>query len=102
VVIDWTNARRGAAAADVALTWLLLAAAQLPLTSLRATAVRVVRAMFTRAFLRHFDRRSVRAALPAVTAWKCEDRNIRPVEADAMRRLAASQSSGGHRNATPR
>jgi len=100
VVIDWTNARRGAAATDVALTWLLLAAAQLPRTGVRAATARIVRASFTRAFLRHFDVDSVRAALAAVAAWKCEDRNMRPAEADAMRRFAASQSSGGHRHAT--
>jgi len=29
--------------------------------------------------------------LPAVAAWKCEDRNMRPGEIAAMRRLAASE-----------
>jgi hypothetical protein len=45
--------------------------------------------MFLRALLAHFDLARVRAVLPAVAAWKCEDRNMRPREIDAMRRLAA-------------
>ena len=85
VLIDWTNARRGAGAADVALTWLVLAAAELPDPAL----VRV-RETFVREFLGHFDLAPVRAVLPAVGAWKCEDPNMRPGEVAAMRRLAAS------------
>jgi hypothetical protein len=46
-----------------------------------------MRASFVRAFLHHFDRASVRAALPAVVEWKSRDRNIRPTEVAAMRRL---------------
>ena len=94
VVIDWTNARRGVGAADVALTWLLLSAAELPVTGVRAIAVEIVRRLFIRSFLGHFDLGLVRAALAAVAAWKCEDRNIRPAEAARMRRLAATDATG--------
>jgi tRNA A-37 threonylcarbamoyl transferase component Bud32 len=87
VLIDWTNARSGAGAADVALTWLVLAAAELPHPALVS-----VRGAFVREFLGHFDLAPVRAVMPAVAAWKCEDRNMRPEEADAMRRVAASQA----------
>ena len=94
VLIDWTNARRGAAAADVALTWLLLTAAELPVTGVRARALGIVRAMFVRAFLGHFDLGPVRALLPAVAGWKCADGNIRPAEMAVMQRLVTSEATG--------
>jgi aminoglycoside phosphotransferase (APT) family kinase protein len=93
VLLDWTNARAGAAETDVALTWLVLAAADLGHAGIRATLGDAVRAMFVRAFLAHFDLARVRAVLPAVAAWKCEDRNIRPREIEAMQRLATRQLS---------
>ena len=89
VLIDWTNARSGEGAADVAATWLVLAAAELP----DGGALTSVREMFVREFLAQFDLNPVRAALPAVAAWKCEDRNMRPTEIAAMRRLATSESA---------
>jgi tRNA A-37 threonylcarbamoyl transferase component Bud32 len=88
VLIDWSNARRGAGAADVALTWLILAAAELPHPAL-ATG----REALVHEFLDHFDPTPVRAVLPAVAAWKCEDRNMRPAEIAHMRRLAAWAAS---------
>ena len=90
VLIDWTNARRGAAAADVATTWLVLAAAELP----DGGALSGLRETFLRQFLDRFELAPVRAILPAVAAWKCEDRNMRPSEIAAMRRLAAAESHG--------
>ena len=92
VLLDWTNARAGAADADVAVTWLVLAAAELGDTGVPAVAGRMVRAMFLRAFLRHFDLASVRASLPAVAAWKCDDRNMRPGEIAAIQRVAAAEA----------
>ena len=91
VLLDWTNARAGIAEADVALTWLVLAAAELGERGVRSAVGRVMRAVFLRAFLGHFELPRVRAMLPAVATWKCEDRNMRPGEIAAMRRLAASE-----------
>jgi aminoglycoside phosphotransferase (APT) family kinase protein len=90
VLLDWTNARAGAADADVALTWLVLAAAELGETGVRAVVGGGMRSMFLRAFLAHFELARVRAVLPAVAAWKCEDRNMRPAEVAAMRRLSST------------
>jgi tRNA A-37 threonylcarbamoyl transferase component Bud32 len=90
VLIDWTNARSGAGAVDVAATWLVLVAAELP----DAGTLTTVRETFVREFLSHFDLPPVRAVLPAVAAWKCEDRNMRPGEITAIRRLAAAESGG--------
>jgi len=90
VLIDWTNTRSGAGAVDVAATWLVLVAAELP----DAGTLTTVRETFVREFLSHFDLPPVRAVLPAVAAWKCEDRNMRPGEITAIRRLAAAESGG--------
>jgi hypothetical protein len=72
---------------DVALTWLLMTAAEIPGGRLQVAVGRVVRGMFVRLFFRHFDLAPVRSALPAVGGWKCRDRNMRPAEVDAMQRL---------------
>jgi aminoglycoside phosphotransferase (APT) family kinase protein len=97
VLIDWTNAARGAEPADVALTWLLMTAAEIPGAKgpggrLRAVVGRALRALFVRSFLGHFDRALARAALPNVVDWKCRDPNMSPGEVVAMRRLAARES----------
>lgn len=92
VLIDWTNAARGAGSSDVAVTWLLMATAEIPATAMRGAVARALRHIFVRSFLGHFDRAKVRAALPAVVEWKSLDRNMRPAEVTAMRRLLARES----------
>ena len=92
VVIDWSNAARGAGAADVALTWLVMMAAEIPGGRVQEAVGRVFRRTFARSFLGHFDLASVRTALPAVGVWKCLDRNMRPAEVATMRRLVGQES----------
>lgn len=92
VVIDWSNAARGVGAADVALTWLVIMAAEIPGKAVQAAVGRVFRRLFARSFLGHFDRASVRTALPAVGAWKCRDRNMRAPEVARMQSLVARES----------
>ncbi|WP_181019819.1 phosphotransferase [Nonomuraea typhae] len=59
-VIDWADAARGAAAADVAATWLVLAAAPLD------PALEPMRAGMIDAFLERVDAESARRYLPAL------------------------------------
>ena len=92
VVIDWSNAARGAGPADVALIWLVMSAAEIPAGRGHAVVGRVFRRLFIRAFLGHFDLAPVRAALPAVGMWKCQDRNMRAAEVASMQRLVARES----------
>jgi hypothetical protein len=92
VLIDWTNAARGAGAADVALTRLLLTAAEIPGGWTPATIGGAFRRLFVRLFLGHFDRGPVRAVLPTVLEWKRQDRNMRPAEVAAMMRLVATEA----------
>jgi len=93
VLIDWTNVARGPGSLDVALTWLLMIAAELTGRGLHAVSGRIVRTMFVRSFLGRFDLAAVRTALPAVAAWKARDRNMRPAEVAAMQRLVTREAS---------
>ena len=92
VVIDWTNAARGSGTSDVALTWLLMTAGEIPGGGAQAALGRALRGLFVRGFLGHFELGPVRAALPAVAEWKCRDPNMRPAEITAMQRLVARES----------
>jgi aminoglycoside phosphotransferase (APT) family kinase protein len=76
VVIDWTNARRGDPALDVALTWVIA-----------ATSGGLQGRLFLRWFLPHFDRESVLTALPAAGERRIADPNVTDGERNAVRRL---------------
>lgn len=75
-VIDWTNARRGDPALDVALTWVIAATSGGPLGRL-----------FLRRFLPHFDRAELLRALPAGAERRVADVNVSDRERRAVRRL---------------
>jgi aminoglycoside phosphotransferase (APT) family kinase protein len=75
-VIDWTNARRGDPALDVALTWVIGATSGGPLGR-----------VFLRWFLPHFDRAELLRALPAAAERRIADVNVSDRERRAVRRL---------------
>lgn len=70
LVIDWANARAGHWADDVAQTVVILAAADLPRTTMLA-----IRA-FLAVYLAGFDRAAVRAHLPAAIERRMADPNM--------------------------
>ena len=78
-VIDWTNARRGDPALDVALTWLIVATNGGPLAR-----------PFLRVFLRHFERDRILCALPVAAERRIADPNVGDAERGAVRRFVAS------------
>ena len=82
VVVDWTNARRGAPAFDVALTWVIGAT---------STGLGEVGRSFLRHFLPHFDRDELRCALRAAAEYRLADRNVREDERRAVRKLVAEE-----------
>jgi Ser/Thr protein kinase RdoA (MazF antagonist) len=89
VVIDWSNARSGAAGADVAMAYVILASSEvddLPLPIRPAlTAVRA-------ALIRHFLLAAHDDPAPhiaAIARHRMTDRNVRPSEADWLARRAA-------------
>src|SRR5256712_7701848 len=71
-LIDWTNAACGTGPADVALTWLLMATADIPGGDMRGTLRRVFRTMFLRSVLGHFEIDAVPTGLPSVVMRKCQ------------------------------
>lgn len=73
-VIDWTNARRGDPALDVALTWVIV-----------ATRGGLLARAFLHSFLRHFERADLVAALPAAAARRVADPNLTDPERRAVR-----------------
>ena len=87
VVIDWPNARRGPAEADVAMTWIILATSDLPEVPRRAL-LSILRGAFVSVFLRHFDLGAMRRVLPAVAERRLADRNVRERERARVRLLA--------------
>lgn len=95
VVIDWTNAARGEGAADVALTWLLLSAAEIPGGPARARLLGTFRGLLLKAFLEGVDREGAERQMRAVAEWKASDRNIAPGERAAMERLVTEVSGPG-------
>jgi Phosphotransferase enzyme family len=78
VVIDWTNARGGDPALDVAMTWVIL-----------ATSGGVGGRLFLRWFLPCFERDELVRALPGAAARRLRDVNVRDEERRAVRRLVA-------------
>jgi aminoglycoside phosphotransferase (APT) family kinase protein len=76
VVIDWTNARAGDPALDLALTWVICSTSG----GLRGRT-------FTRSFLRHVDRNAARQALPEAVAYRLADANVTNAERARVRAL---------------
>lgn len=87
VVIDWSNASRGDENSDVALTWVLLAAAGIPTGRVRSALLGLGRAFLVSSFLRNFDVDKVKDQLPAVVEWKLTDPHMDLTERAAMRKL---------------
>lgn len=87
VVIDWPNACAGDPAIDVALTWALTAAGEIPAPGLRGLAVTHLRASFVKGFLARSDRLSAQSCLGAVIEWKTTDPNLTESEIRGMRSL---------------
>ena len=94
VVIDWTNARRGAPALDVADAWALLASAEVPGSLAARTVARLGTRAFLRAFLAGVDREEARRALPAAVARRVADANTTDRERSRMRRLVPEDPAG--------
>jgi Phosphotransferase enzyme family len=91
VVIDWTNAKRGDASADLALTWILLEAGSVPANRVVAALLSPVRRLLTDAFLGSIDVDAVAPSLRQAVEWKVHDPNMSGDEQAAMWRLVAER-----------
>ena len=96
-VIDWANAARGPAEADVAMTFLILGGFA-PAGSLPGRLRDMHRRRFANGFLAAADAAGVWNALPAVAERRAADANLLAAERQAVRELVArilGGASGG-------
>jgi aminoglycoside phosphotransferase (APT) family kinase protein len=92
LVIDWTNAVRGPGGADVAVTWLLMAAADAPGSPLERLAIAGFRRTFVRLFLARAGRGDAAACLEAALAHRRGDPNLSAGEIERMTRIVERSS----------
>src|SRR5580692_12839452 len=88
VVIDWANAARGDPDTDVAVTWTLMSAAEVPTSGLIGALTGLIRAQLIRGFIKGFDTAAVGREVEAVVAWKSADKNMSATEVTAMYEFA--------------
>jgi aminoglycoside phosphotransferase (APT) family kinase protein len=93
VVIDWTNASRGDPWVDVAVTWALVVAGEVPAGRLEAVVTGIGRRVLVRAFLKPFAGERLRSTLAEVVPWKCKDPNMSDLEQASMWALLGRQSA---------
>jgi aminoglycoside phosphotransferase (APT) family kinase protein len=87
VVVDWTNARRGDPALDVADIWVTFRCADVPATGVELAAANVGKRLFLRWFLRAAGRDGALRALPAAIEGRLADPNWSEAERARIRRL---------------
>ncbi len=87
VVIDWPNAARGPAAADVAHTWVVMACSVPTTGRYRQAATRAGSGLFVALFLRHYDRARLAAQVPVVGPYRAANRQLPDAELEAIRRM---------------
>lgn len=85
MVIDWTNAGRGKAEAEVADLWLIMANAEIPERGFMTRLLRAGRSIFLGSFMKYFDRDAVRAQLRVAAEHRLRDRNLLDPERDRIR-----------------
>ncbi len=89
VVIDWTNAARGAPLTDVGLTYVLLTCAEAPMSALMRAALRPARAFMARVFAHRYRGPAFNEHLAYAAELKMLDPAMRPGEVARLRQLAA-------------
>ncbi len=102
VVIDWTNAKRGGAGADLAETWMVVAALGRDanpsgvVARVREAVVGIaegrIRSRLVERFLAGDARDQARAALEPTAGVRLADPNVSPAEAAAIRALVAREA----------
>jgi hypothetical protein len=88
IVIDWTNAVRGDPNTDVAVTWTLISAGEVPTSGVKGKLVGRIRSHLVRGFVGAFDRDAVGREVGAVVEWKSRDPNMSESEVSTMRAFA--------------
>ena len=94
VVIDWSNAGRGPAGADVADAWLVVACAQPPGGPLMRALTAALRQRFLTTFLAGADRSEAARYLRPAIERRAADPHLDQREKAAMQRIAATHAAG--------
>jgi aminoglycoside phosphotransferase (APT) family kinase protein len=89
VVIDWEGAGRGAAEADLAYCWVVVALSTVPGSAWQQIVGRSGQRLFANAVLRHSGLTVGAAWLAAAGRYRLHDPNLQPEEADRIRRMLA-------------
>jgi Phosphotransferase enzyme family len=92
VVIDWPNAAKGPADADIAFSWIVIAYSLPPAGLYKRALARGGRRLFVDLFLRRFDREAIASHLPATCAYRLATRELPDSEGEALRRLLEQRS----------
>jgi aminoglycoside phosphotransferase (APT) family kinase protein len=87
IVIDWTNACRGDPAVDVAVTWVLMVAGDVPARGPVGRIVARARSVLVQSFLARSDLAGTQRVMRDVVAWKITDPHISAVEQRRMWQL---------------
>jgi aminoglycoside phosphotransferase (APT) family kinase protein len=88
MVIDWARACRGNPNSDVALTWTLMSAGEVPTKGAKGRLVGLIRARLIRGFVGAFDPIAVGDEVDEVVQWKVQDRNMSETEVASMQAFA--------------
>jgi Ser/Thr protein kinase RdoA (MazF antagonist) len=84
MVIDWGKARRGPAAIDVAMTWLILESAMVPGGPIARRLSRWAGRFVAQRFLIYFDKDDVARATDAAAAFRLADADLGPRERERV------------------
>jgi aminoglycoside phosphotransferase (APT) family kinase protein len=88
VVIDWTNAARGAPLTDVAMTYVLLTCPRAPGPSALRVGVQLPRLLIARVFMARYRGPVIDQRVAEAAELKTLDPNMQPDEIARCRRLA--------------
>lgn len=88
VVIDWPNARRGDPLSDIAATYVLLVAPQMPAPWIVRTSVQPVRVWLGRSFAKRYRSEELTRRIAEMAELKAFDENMSTAEIETLRRLA--------------
>ena len=86
VLIDWTRACAGDRRADLAHTWIVVAALGLPSARVDRAVETVGRRLLLRSFLKRVDRTGAARLLPRIAGDRLADKNTTDVERARLRR----------------
>jgi len=94
IVIDWSGACRGDPAVDVAVTWVIMAAGEVPTNRFMSMILGRARAVLVKSFVDSFEIDLITRCLTDVVAWKVVDPHLSELERDRMWQVVTDAAGG--------